>query len=132
MATLDSRGFFGPGLDANQTLYRIYPQRFLDDLLKGKLVIRSTRTWTDPYEKLTEGCCYETIENGRIKQHFIENDIPAFGQCWSTCRDSDAMWRIYSAVHQEGSTLDAAFAEGESVRLRTTAKKLLDTLASGV
>jgi hypothetical protein len=135
MAAIPSQagGFFGPNLDPNTPIYRIYPQRFLEGLLDGKFVIRSAQTWTDPYEKLILLCCYETIENGRIKQHFIGNDrLPTFGQCWSTCRDSDAIWRIYSSVHQDGFELDAAFGADEAVRLRTTVKKLLNCVAASV
>jgi hypothetical protein len=126
-------GFVGPGLDPNTPIYRIYPQRFLDDLLEGKFVIRSTRTWTDPYEKLISLCCYATVEDGRIKQHSIENNwLPTFGQCWSTCRDSNATWRIYSSVHQDGFALDLAFDVHEAVRLRTTVNKLLNCVAASL
>jgi len=126
-------GFFGLNLNPDTPIYRIFPQKFLAELLEGKFVIRSTRMWTDPYEKLTYQCCYEALNNGRIKQHFIGNDRwPTFGQCWSTCRESDAMWRIYSTVHQNGFNLNGAFDNGEAVRLKTTAKKLLNGVAAAV
>lgn len=84
-------GFFGPGLARDTPIYRIYPQKYLGDLLAGKFVIRSTRTWTDPYENIASQCVYNTLENGRIKQYSIEgNWLPTFGQCWSTTRESDA------------------------------------------
>jgi hypothetical protein len=126
-------GFFGPNLRPDTPIYRICPRRHLETLLKGKFVIRSTRTWLDPCEKLISQCCYQTLENGRIQQHFIEKNIlPTFGQCWSTCRESDAVWRIYSRVHQDGAALDKAFDAEEAVRLRTTTQKLLDALVAGV
>ena len=126
-------GLLGPNLDPNAPIYLVYPQRFLENLLRGKLVIRSTRTWTDPYEKLVSQCGYAAIENGKIRQHFIEkNVLPTFGQCWSTCRESDAMWRIYSKVHQDGSALDSAFDADEAVRLRTSPQKLLNALVGGL
>lgn len=135
MATLSSQvtGFFGSNLDPDTRIYRIYPQRFLEGLLRGKLVIRSTRTWIDPYEKLVSLCGYATLENGRMQQHFMDrNHLPTFGQCWSVCRESDAMWRIYSKVNQEGFALNTAFDVGEAVRLRPTTKKLLNALVAGV
>lgn len=126
-------GLFGPNLDPDTPIYRIYPQRFLEGLLRGKHVIRSTRTWTDPYERLVSLCCYQTLENGRIQQHFLDrNHLPAFGQCWSICRESDAIWRIYSEVKQDGFALNTAFDMGEAVRLRTTIRKLLEALVAGV
>ena len=39
------------------------------------------------------------------------------------------MWRIYSTVHQTGFNLDGAFDNREAVRLKTTARKLLNGVA---
>src|SRR5258708_14812113 len=127
------RGYYGLNLRHETPIYRIYPLNFLEELLNGRFVVRSTRTWTDPYENLPLRSCLETIENGRIKQHFIEkNWLPTFGQCWSTLKESDAMWRIYSTVDQARDNLDAAFGSHEAVRLETTTGKLLNAIVDSL
>src|SRR5437879_318987 len=127
-------GPFGTkGLSLDTPIYRIHKQRYLKELLSGKLVVPATRRWGDPYENLISWCCYEVIgDDKRIKQVFLGNDrLPTFGQCWSTVPESDAMWRIYSDVDKDRS-LDSSFSDHEGVRLRTTARKLVNALARGM
>jgi hypothetical protein len=57
--------------------------------------------------------------------------VPVFGQCWSTAQESDALWRIYSQFKSSGS-YNNFFSRAEGVKLRATAKKLLDCLARGM
>jgi hypothetical protein len=106
----------------------------LKELLSGKLVLPATRLWTDPYENLISWCGYDFLgDDGKIKQVFLGNDrFPTFGQCWTATSESDALWRIYSRVHATDGGTDSFFAPEEGVRLRTTARKLVNCLAAGM
>jgi hypothetical protein len=132
MASGDSP-FCSNGLSLDTPIYRIHKQRYLKELFSGKLLIPATRRWDDPYENLIAWCCYEVIgPDKKIKQTFLGNDrLPTFGQCWSTVPESDAMWRIYSDVDRNRGS-DSSFSDNEGVRLRTTARKLVNALANGM
>jgi len=132
MASTDGP-FCSNGLSLDTPIYRIHKQRYLKELLSGKLLIPTTRRWDDPYENLISWCYYEVLgDDKRIKQVFLGNDrLPTFGQCWSTFPESDAMWRIYSDVDKNRS-LDSSFSDNEGLRLRTTARKLVNALAKGM
>jgi hypothetical protein len=120
-------------LDKDTTIYRIHPYRHLAELLSGKLVLPATRRWTDPYENLIAWCAYDFIgDDGKIKQVFLGgNRFPTFGQCWTTIPESDALWRIYSHV-DSNLGINSFFSPDEGVRLRTTARKLVNCLAGGM
>lgn len=73
-------------------------------------------SWDDPYEN------YFLKEDFRVKldngwhQLKADSEIPVlFGQSWTILQESDALWRIY-------------FHNKDSVRIETTARKLLDTV----
>jgi len=122
------------GLSLDTPIYRIHKQRFLADLLAGKVFLPATHRWDDPYENLISWCAYEVIgDDKKIKQTFLggDNRFPVFGQCWSTIPESDALWRIYSDVDKHRA-LDASFSDNEGVKLRTTARKLVNALAKGM
>src|SRR5437868_5019535 len=124
--------FCSKDLEPSTTIYRIHPHKRLDTLLSGKLILRSTTTWLEPYENLLSRCGYGYISDGKIKQAFFDRDrFPVFGQCWSTVAESDALWRIYSAL-EPSTGFRLSFCPEEGVRLRTAVKKLLDCLATGV
>lgn len=76
-------------------LYRIMPLcHFLQMLDSKKMYLPRVSQWEDPYELFL------------FKQHFISStgeEVDAlsqasriYGQCWSSARKSDALWRIYS------------------------------------
>ena len=76
-------------------VYRFLPLRYFLQLLDNRsLFFPRVSTWEDPYELFL------------FKQRFIDKKgMPInvfsqseniFGQCWTTQRDSDALWRIYS------------------------------------
>lgn len=76
-------------------LYRIMPLcRFLQMLDSKKMYLPRVSQWEDPYELFL------------FKQHFVNSTgqevdtlsqaSRIYGQCWSTVRKSDALWRIYS------------------------------------
>jgi len=129
MASDGPRCYKNMKLDA--PIYRIHSYRYLGDLLAGKLILRSTREWKDPYENLIATCGYEVIgEDDRLKQVFFDKTrLPAFGQCWTTIQESDALWRIYSHLKKD-SVPGLRFSQNEGVRLRTTPAKLVKCFAS--
>jgi hypothetical protein len=122
------------GLSLDTPIYRIHRQRFLPDLFAGKLFLPVTHRWDDPYENLISWCAYEVIgEDKKIEQTFLGggNRFPVFGQCWSTVLESDALWRIYSGVDKNRAS-DASFSDHEGVKLRTTARMLVNALSKGM
>jgi hypothetical protein len=134
MADKANGPFCTNGLSLDTPIYRIHKQRFLADLLAGNFFLPATHRWDDPYENLISWCAYEVIgDDKKIKQTFLggDNRFPVFGQCWSTVPESDALWRIYSDVDKHRA-LDASFSANEGVKLRTTARKLVNALAKGM
>ena len=125
--------FCSNGLSLDTPIYRIHRHQYLKELLARKLVLPATTKWDDPYENLISCCAYEFIgDDGKIKQVFLGNDrMPTFGQCWTKIPESDAIWRIYSDVEKDRSP-DSSFSPTESVRLRTTARKLVNALVKGM
>jgi hypothetical protein len=98
--------------EREERIYRIIPFFRLEQMLQqGKNTLVKILSWDDPYE------------NFFYKQEFDLHGTPVsavelgkqiFGQCWSSFKDSDALWRIYSQDKQ-------------SVRIRTTIGKLYDS-----
>jgi hypothetical protein len=131
--TAPSGPFYSPGLNLDTPIYRIHPQRYLKELLLGKLWLPATRLWDDPYENLISLCVYEFIGGDKkIKQASLgDARLPTFGQCWTTIPESDAMWRIYSEVDKKPG-LSSFFSANEAVRLRTTPRKLVNAVAKGM
>ena len=60
--------FCSKDLEPSTAIYRIHPHKRLDTLLSGKLILRSTTTWLEPYENLLSRCGYGYISDGKIKQ----------------------------------------------------------------
>ena len=101
--------------EKSEYVYRIMPLRhFLSTLKRGKLYLPRVSKWDDPYELFL------------FKQQFVKSSgMPVdtmseanriYAQCWTTARESDALWRIYSP-------------DKMSVRIKTTTeniKKLAD------
>lgn len=79
----------------------------------GCIFLDRVGSWEDPYENhLLKNQFY--LKNGFPFE--MDNQITGiFGQCWSTIKESDALWRIYSP-------------NKETVRIKTTAQKLFDTI----
>lgn len=91
-------------------VYRFFPLKYFLQLLDNRsLFFPRISTWEDPYELFL------------FKQHFIDaagmqiemlsQSERIFGQCWTTQRDSDALWRIYSP-------------DLMSVRIKTTVSRI--------
>lgn len=95
---------------AETYLYRIMPLRYFLQMLEKEVVyLPRISKWTDTYELFL------------FKQYFVDSGgkeiaIPLqpdniYGQCWSSARKSEALWRIYSP-------------DRYSVQIKTTAKQL--------
>lgn len=98
----------------DKPIYRIFPVgRFLQVLTSKKLTLVKPKKWDDPFENL--------MLSSKFKIGGSHSEISArdsvYGQCWTLHRETDAMWRIYSA-------------NKDAVRLRSTPRKLLEALMS--
>jgi len=100
----------------NTPIYQILPIRYLKCLIKTKKLRFGNiiKSWEDPYELFF----YKQnifFENSNHQELWINNVRHHYGQCWSSLRDSDAMWRIYSS-------------DKRSVRIRTTFGRMMDVI----
>lgn len=95
----------------DEYVYRILPlQYFLQMVKKRKLYFPKINKWEDPYELFLFK--QEYYDQNGIIVDVLSTTNSIYGQCWSTKRDSDALWRIYSPNKM-------------SVRIKTT-KKLIE------
>lgn len=103
--------------DIDVSIYKYLPLKYLRYLVsKKELYINKVSTWDDVYENwfLKENFI---LPNGNIAT--AKGLIPGvFGQCWTTLKESDAMWRIYSSIE--------AGKDDIAVKIRTSARKLYD------
>lgn len=117
------------GLDLATPVYKYMPLKYVKALIqKHTLRIDPVSRWEDTYENwfLKEKL---RLESGEIST--AENLIPGvFGQCWSRREESDAMWRIYSAVKKDyrDEKVPFEYLQNSAVRIKTTAKKIYDTI----
>ena len=117
------------GLELDTPVYKYMPLKYVKALIHNHtLRIDSVSRWEDSYENwfLKEKI---QLENGEIGT--AENLIPGvFGQCWSRKEESDAMWRIYSAIKKNHGDEKVPFEylQNSAVRIKTTAKKIYDAI----
>lgn len=106
-------------LDPNlldKPVYRIMPiQRVLQALESQSLVLVKPKKWDDPFENSLLQAAFEYGDGERTA--FAAKDS-VYGQCWTLHRETDAMWRIYSA-------------NKDGVRIASTPRKLLNALREG-
>jgi hypothetical protein len=98
-------------------LYRVIPfNRLLGILLKGQLTFTLTKSWEDVYENflLKSTFHYGMMENQKLESY----QDTLYGLCFTTKRESDAMWRIYSQ-------------DKNSVRIRTNLDYIIKMLKEG-
>jgi hypothetical protein len=83
----------------DKQIYRVIPtHRLLEIFERKELVLVEPQKWDDPFENL--------LLKGHVKGAFdnypetavFRNSI--YGQCWTSHRETDAMWRIYSSDKQ--------------------------------
>lgn len=84
--------------DLDRRIYRIYALDRFKALLAAKVdaLVNPTK-WQDPFENFF-------LERTEVMDDVTSSTIPLknlavdwYGQCWSMNKDTDAMWRIYSA-----------------------------------
>lgn len=102
--------------EIDKPIYRIMPiHRLLEMFSSKELVLVPPEKWDDPFENLLlKGYIKEIVQNNPGMGVF-RNDV--YGQCWTLHRETDAMWRIYSADKQ-------------GVKIKTTVSKLIQSLVS--
>jgi len=99
--------------ELDRPIYRIFSrQRFIDLFATRKLTLVKPKLWEDPFENFIMNATGQTVEGLKFTIGFREK---YYGQCWTTKRESDAMWRIYSSTF-------------EGVKVKTTIRKLLEAL----
>ena len=82
------------------TIYRYVPLKYIKALLQTKaLFFSNVLVWEDPYENFLFKQQIIT-DNGDDFRKSIYCPI-YFGQCWTTSRETDAMWRIYSVKSKD-------------------------------
>lgn len=101
-------------LKRDEPIYRIFRYDRFEELVESKkLALASPTLWDDPFENFF---LKSSVDMG--DGTFAGLEILArkwYGQCWTTEKDTDALWRIYS--HDKCS-----------VRVKTTVGKLFSAL----
>lgn len=87
-------------------------QRVLQALEEARLILVKPKKWDDPFENALLASAFKTAEGETLT--FSAKDS-VYGQCWTLHRETDAMWRIYSA-------------NKDGVRIASTPRKLLTAL----
>src|ERR1035438_4464935 len=98
-------------------IYRIFPKQWLVKSVKDKqLALRKPGFWKDPFENFL---LTRKVKLDGQNVSIAEFQERLYGQCWSLCKESDAMWRIYSPE-----------SAGDGIKVKTTARKLFNVLTS--
>lgn len=94
-------------------IYRIISyDRFIELFNTNKNTLVKPKLWEDTFENFTLKSKLKFTNGDEIE---LDTHERLYGQCWTTSRASDAMWRIYSP-------------DKKGVRIRTTIDKLLSSL----
>lgn len=94
-------------------IYRIISyDRFLELFNTNKNTLVKPKLWEDTFENFTLKSKLKFPDGDEIE---LDTHERLYGQCWTTSRASDAMWRIYSP-------------DKKGIRIRTTIDKLLSSL----
>jgi len=97
----------------DQYIYRIISyERFIDLFKNRKNTLIKPKLWEDNFENLVLKSKLKFPDGSEIE---LDTHERLYGQCWTTSKASDAMWRIYSQDKQ-------------GIRIRTTIKNLLYSL----
>jgi hypothetical protein len=94
-------------------IYRIISyERFLELFENRKNTLVKPKLWEDTFENFALKSKLKLPDNTEIE---LDTHERLYGQCWTTSKASDAMWRIYSQ-------------DKKGIRIRTTVEKLLASL----
>lgn len=98
--------------DRKRKIYRVFEPERLFLLLESKqLSFSHPSTWSDKYENIFLN---QPLNLGSLKVEMAFKD-QFYGQCWSFCIESDAMWRLYGK-------------DGYGVKISTSIPKLFRIL----
>jgi hypothetical protein len=104
-------------LKDDMLLYRVIPfNRLLGILLSEKLTFTLTNSWEDVYENFLLKSTFHYGMMGNQKLESYQDTL--YGLCFTTKRESDAMWRIYS--HDKNG-----------IRIRTNLNYIVEMLKKG-
>lgn len=79
--------------ELDKSIYRIFDIKYFCDLVQTKKnTIVHPKKWDDPFENHLLNHPVQT-KNGKAYNYGRKL---LYGQCWSLCKQSDALWRIYS------------------------------------
>lgn len=120
--------------DPDQPIYRIFPLWFFEEALRLKyLMLFHPSVWDDPLEILGSLIAVNQNVNGKYTQEIIQEPFTRiFAQCWSATKESDTLLRAYSRVVKDTHIRRNISPREEGVRVRTSARKLLNALESGI
>jgi hypothetical protein len=103
--------------DIDTPIYRVFSrERFIEFFTSKKLTLVKPKLWEDPFENFILNATGKTKDGLKFRIEFRER---YYGQCWTTKRESDAMWRIYSP-------------EKTGIKVKTTIRKLFTALLEHV
>lgn len=100
--------------DLDRYIYRIMPVHRLFEIFESnEITLVDPEKWDDPFENLVLKGFIDGVFDEYPAAKVIRNHI--YGQCWTLHKETDAMWRIYSADKQ-------------GVKVRCTARNLLTSI----
>ncbi|ENJ5962792.1 DUF2971 domain-containing protein [Vibrio parahaemolyticus] len=98
----------------DQKIYRVFSYDRFEQLINDQeLVLVKPSMWEDPFENFFFKAAVDCGNNEVATLDNLAKDW--YGQCWTTEKDTDAMWRIYSHDKQ-------------GVRVSTTIRKLFEPI----
>lgn len=111
-------------------IYRTFRISHLRSALTERhLALVKPDLWEDPFENLIEKCLIQYSNVKPFRQVALAAlRMPVYAQCWSLSEESDALWRIYSAVIKDPETTRNTACGAEGVKVQTTARKLVTAL----
>ncbi len=117
----------------DHSIYRIFPLWFFEEVLRTKsLVLAHPSIWEDPLEIVGSFIGVNQKLNGKYSQENIAAPFARiFAQCWSATKESDTLLRAYSRVVKDPHVRRNIMPRDEGVRVRTSARKLLNALEAG-
>ncbi|MBW4962173.1 hypothetical protein [Sulfitobacter sp. CW3] len=124
MAQTESFSFYNlENDDLDKPIYRIFPkERLIQMFDEQKNVLVRPGKWEDPFENFILKSTAMDSEGNKVTFSFHDE---YYGQCWTTLKASDAMWRIYSPDRFD---VDGKKLPPNGLRIKTTMRKLADSL----
>lgn len=99
-------------LSEDEIVYKYIPIKYVKLILQNRTIqICKVSSWEDPYENFFYKQNYQLEDGTPVTAENLTGCI--FGQSWTICPESDAMWRIYSP-------------RKDAIRVKTTVGKLFD------